>query len=213
MVSAQSALPSPARRLISRPLGSRSTLLAAYLEGSKMPQATSPSLPHLRPHPTLRICRRNCHSAPSGTDITSPMASPSSRGTFPPPQLSHPARWTTSSISQAARPASASQSPSGDSTIPHTHSARGSNFALSSTPQFSGPPILDPLNRRIVVRGYVNWTAIAFIFAFGSSALLPQPVVPLPFAVAILGVFVAICAIQIVRYIGVAGESRRRLGL
>jgi hypothetical protein len=78
---------------------------------------------------------------------------------------------------------------------------------LAYSPVMRGLLVLRPANARVEVRGYLNWTAIAFALAFGSSALLPQPVAPIWFGAAILAVAATIAVVQIVRFIGVAREA------
>jgi hypothetical protein len=78
---------------------------------------------------------------------------------------------------------------------------------LAYSPVIRGLLVLKPANGRVEVRGYLNWTVIPFALAFGSSALLLQPVAPIWFGAAILAVAIALAAVQVVRFVGVAREA------
>ena len=78
---------------------------------------------------------------------------------------------------------------------------------LIYTPVMRGLVVLDLEKAYVVVKGFPYYSAIMFFITFVFSALIDDPIVPIPFIIAIPVVFVVLYIIQTVRFIGVAREA------
>jgi hypothetical protein len=67
--------------------------------------------------------------------------------------------------------------------------------------------VLDHERAHVVVKGFPYYSAIMFFITFGFSAFIDDPIVPIPFIIAIPAVFAVLYIIQAVRFIGVAREA------
>jgi hypothetical protein len=75
------------------------------------------------------------------------------------------------------------------------------------TPVMRGLVVLDHERGHIVVKGFPYYSAIMFFITFAFSALIDDPIVPIPFIIAVPVVFAFLYIIQAVRFIGVAREA------
>ena len=78
---------------------------------------------------------------------------------------------------------------------------------LIYTPVMRGIVVLDLERAHVVVKGFPYYSAIMFFITFAFSALIDDPIVPIPFIIAIPVLFAVLYIIQTVRFIGVAREA------